>query len=227
MRTIRLTLGLAAAVALTVVPAGPAKAAYWHTTALWHMNEAPGAVSMGDSSGHRNHGGLRNVTTGTTGYSSYGFYFPSHSIATVPSSTSLNPGTLDITLFLDVQTTARVRNWNVAQKGYATTSGGSYKVEILPRDGGGGVANCVFRGSTGQKAVLSAGPDVADGRWHRIICAKYSNSIALKVDDGPVYRKYVRVGSISNSEPLTIGSKAPGDDQYIGRIDEAMVQVFA
>lgn len=225
MRKIRLALGLAAAATLTLVPAGPAHAGYWHTSALWHMNETAGAATMVDSSGLANHGGVHNVTTGTTGYSSYGYYFPSNSIATVPSSASLNPGSLHLSLSLNVQTTARVKDWNVAQKGFATTPGGMYKLEIRPR-GGGGIAACVFRGSTGH-AVIVAGPNVADGRWHRIVCVKYTDSVVMQVDNGPVHSQRIRVGTISNTAPLTIGSKAPGDDQYIGRVDEAMVQVFA
>jgi len=224
LRSFRVALGLATATALVLVPAGSAHASYWYTTANWHMDETAGAPYMTDSSGYANHGRVYNVVTGTTGYSRYGYYFQPNSVAAVASSTTLNPGSRDITITENVLTTARVRDWNVTQKGFSTTPGGQYKIEIRPRNGGGVVA-CAFRGSL-RHAVIVAGPNVADGRWHHIVCAKYASSIALKVDDGPVYRQYVTVGTISNTEGLTIGGKAPGDDQYIGRVDEVTVQIL-
>ncbi len=222
--TIRLTLGLAVA-GLTLLPAGTAQAAYWVPVAYWHMEEGAGATTMVDSSGFGNSGQVQNVTTGTTGSAGYGYYFPMDSAVAVPHSLSLNPGYRSVTLRLDVQTDARVTDWNVAQKGFSTTPGGQYKVEIRPRDGGG-VAACVWRGALGH-AVIVGGPNVADGRWHHIVCGKYPTSVAMQVDYGIIYREDITVGLINNTEPMTIGSKAPGDDQYIGRIDEVTVEMYA
>lgn len=218
MRGIRVAVVLVAALVMGVLGAGAAAAGT--TVGYWHMDERAGATTMVDATAYGNHGALRNVLTGQTGAAGYSYYFQPNSIATVPNSASLNPGSRDFTLTENIRTNARVTNWNVTQKGYSVSPGGQYKIEIRHRGGGAaGQVACVFRGSVG-KVVLVNGPDVTDDRWHHIVCAKHATSVALQVDFGTIYRAYRTVGSISNTEPLTIGSKAPGDDQYIGRIDE-------
>lgn len=224
MRNVRQVTGLGTVVALVLLSAGPAAAT---TTGLWHMNEGAGATTMADSSGYGNGGRLHNVRTGRGGYSGYGYEFERYSIASIPSAASLNPGKFDFTVTTYVNTTARASDWNVTQKGYADTAGGSWKIEIRPRNGGReGVLACVFRGTT-SKLVLVGGPNVTDGRWHRLVCAKHATSIALQVDHGPIYRAYSSraLGTISNNEPMVIGSKRLGDDQYVGHIDEESLAI--
>lgn len=225
-RGLRAVTGLAVAGAVAVLSGGPAAAGSGRgggTVAYWHMDERAGATTMHDSSGHGNDGRLRNVTAGRNGAVRTAYYFAPYSIVVVPSAASLNPGSRDITISESVRTTARVRDWNVTQKGFSTTRGGQYKIEIRPRKGGSaGVVACVFRGSAG-KVELVAGPNVADGRWHRIVCAKHATSVTLRVDNGRTYRVHRRVGSISNAEDLVIGSKMFKDDQYVGKIDEVSV----
>ena len=67
-----------------------------------------------------------------------------------------------------------------------------------------GQAFCGFKGSK-RSADIQAGPALDDGRWHTVQCVKTSSRITLVVD-GRAFSKSVTVGSITNSEPLIIGS---------------------
>ena len=219
-----LPVGLIALMTLTTV-------ALAATTALWHMEDPSTLV---DSSGNGNNGTTDNITSGP-GFSDNGYHFSgSPSLATVPSSDSLNPGSEDIKVTAHANFTQKpthVRShgrkratrkktastYDLIRKGLATTSGGDYKMEILES----GQARCTFRGE--KSYDVSGGPDLADGRWHEISCVKTANDIQLIVD-GQVYKKSANVGAISNDAPLTLGGKGQAD-WYRGDLDEVSVEV--
>ena len=151
-------------------------------------------------------------------------------MATVPSSESLNPGRANISFTLDAKftqpPTTAVGDYDLIRKGLASTAGGDYKMEILPRNNRTKAkAFCFFKDSAGTVGKIINGPNLADGRWHTLRCTKTPTSVQLTVD-GTTYTQAALLGSISNSAPLTIGAKTGGGDWYSGEMDEVSVDIF-
>jgi hypothetical protein len=193
--------------------------------ALWHMENPAQLI---DSSGN-NSGTTKNIT-GVRGFVGNGYHFNGNSVATVPSSNSLNPGSANITLTLYVKTkqppSTTVGDYDLIRKGLASTPGGDYKMEILPRNNHTKAkAFCFFKDSSKTVGQIVNGPNLADGVWHKISCTKTPTSVQLTVD-GTAYTNPALLGSISNSAPLTIGAKTGGGDWYSGDMDEVSVDIF-
>ncbi len=204
-----------AAAALLALPA----AASATTISLWHMDETTG-TTMRDSVG-TNNGTLTNVLLGQTPAFSAPFAYRfngASSIVSVPSSSSLNPGSSSFTATAHVNfgapPTAAVGDFDLVRKGLSSTTGGYWKMEILQT----GKAFCQAKGSSGTTSITN-GPNLADNKWHTISCVKRSSALRLIVD-GATFSKTVTLGSISNSARLTIGAKSTGGDWYNGLMDE-------
>jgi hypothetical protein len=183
-----------------------------------------------DSSGNNNNGTTQNISAAVPGSVGNGYHFNGNSVATVPSSESLNPGSANISFTLDAKftqpPTTAVGDYDLIRKGLASTAGGDYKMEILPRDNRTKAkAFCFFKGSAGTVGKIINGPNLADGRWHTLRCTKTPTSVQLSVD-GTTYTQAALLGSISNSAPLTIGAKTGGGDWYSGEMDEVSVDIF-
>jgi hypothetical protein len=215
-------------------------AAFGSTThnALWQMEDPDQLL---DSSGNANDGTAINVT-GVPGFVGNGYHFDgSSSIATVPSSDSLNPGDKDFALTVHVRFTdppsKAVGDYDLIRKGLASTRGGDYKMEILPSGKPTGKhgkrsqrrsqarAFCFFKDSSKTQGKILDGPNLADGSWHTVVCTKTSKKIQLTVD-GATYTNRVKLGSISNNEPVTIGAQTRSADWYDGDMDEVSVDTF-
>lgn len=195
------------------------------TVSLWHMDETSGTV-MHDAVGGNN-GAMTAVSLGwpsSPGRAGHSFGFNgASSVVKVPSAANLNPGPGDFTVSLQLYSPTppsdAVGDYDLVRKGLSSTSGGEWKMEVLRANGGtAGVASCHIKGSSGS-ATVTAGPNVTDGRWHAIICAKRAGLIALFVD-GAAWAKNVTIGSISNTAQLTVGAKVSGGDWTTGLIDE-------
>jgi hypothetical protein len=194
--------------------------------AFWQMEDP---TQMLDSSGNNNNGTTTNIT-GVPGLVGNGYHFNGNSLATVPSSDSLNPGSANITFTVPVKFTqppsTAVGDYDLIRKGLASTPGGDYKMEILPRNNHTKAkAFCFFKDSAKTVGKLVNGPNLADGRWHTLSCTKTPTSVQLTVD-GTTYTQAALLGSISNSAPLTIGAKTGGGDWYSGDMDEVSVDIF-
>ena len=89
------TLALSLAVS-AVIPLATAHAAT--TVGLWHMDETSGSTAH-DSSGHNNDGKLQNIqfTSGAFGFNGH------NSRVLIPDSSSLDPGSSDISISLKVK----------------------------------------------------------------------------------------------------------------------------
>jgi hypothetical protein len=188
--------------------------------AVWHMDERSGTTmidSMGTATGH-----LKGVKVGAPGWLGTGYSFSGSGTISV-SSKSLNPGSLPFSVTVHINTTkkpsAAVGDYDLIRKGLSATSGGDYKMEILQ----GGNAFCYFRGNSGSASV-SGGGNLADGSWHTITCAKSDSRVTLTVD-GRTWSSGGKVGAISNSASLLIGSQGGGIDVYSGLMDEVDVTV--
>ena len=194
--------------------------------AVWHMDESAGATTMRDAvDGHD--GTLQNVQAGAPGYQGSGYKFNgSNSVAVVPASGDFNPGRANISFVVHVNFTtvpsAAVVDYDLLRG----PTRGAYKMEIVARNNRTTAkALCFFQGS-GGKANLVAGPNLADGRWHTLECRKTSSAIQLVVD-GAVFTKSASVGSLTNTDPVSLGAKSyrGGGDWYQGLMDEVSISI--
>lgn len=216
-RSTRMLMILVLVAVLSLVGALPAFAA---TVALWHMDESSG--QMIDSSGSGNHGTLENVMRVSPGYNGSGRAYSfngSSSRVVIRNAPSLNPGSKTITITAHVKFTLRppasVGDYDLVRKG-----SGIYKMEIV----GSGQGFCRFQGTGGTLSV-KGGPNLADGRWHTIVCTKTSSGITLTVD-GSATSRSGNVGSISSSAPLILGGKPnKSGDWYKGLMDEVSISI--
>lgn len=183
--------------------------------ANWSMDDT--GSTMTDSSWHGHSGVLHNVTTN----GSYFGFLSKPSYVTVSSASDLNPGSSNFSFTVRVKFSTKpsstVGDYDVLRKGLSTTSGGSYKMEILQS----GAAFCDFRGSAEGRVTGSS--NLANNAWHTVTCARTSTSVRLTVD-GSTISKSVSTGTISNSSTVYIGAKdSSGNDQYKGSLDAASV----
>jgi hypothetical protein len=216
-------IGLAVTLVVLLM-ASPAWAVLLQKAADWRMNETSG--KMIDSSANNNNGRPTDVVrTGLT----YVFN-GSTSRVVVPDNNSLDPGSRDITLRASVKVTGGALDddsYDIVRKGYSTTSGGDYKMEILKQssDGTLGRLNCIFKGSS-SKVRAEAREDIVDGNWHTLACIKRSASVVAMVD-GKAYTESGSAGSIANSKAVMVGAKtaAPLDDVFEGKMNYVRIHI--
>ncbi len=222
-----LALALAFVVA-GVVAASVASSQAWAAlvkAADWRMNETSGR--MLDSSPNNNNGAPTNVAQrGST----YGFN-GSTSRVVVPDARSLDPRANGITLTARVRVTDKPMDddsYDVVRKGFVDTPGGDYKMEIKrsARDRTVGQLHCFFKGDRGSVARI-AGPDVVDGRWHTLRCAKTGGSVVARVD-GRSFARTGSAGSIANAMNVMVGAKTVDprpDDVFDGSMDYVGIDI--
>jgi hypothetical protein len=188
--------------------------------ARWHMDETSGST-MHDAVGDHD-GTIHSVQLGVPGFRGTAFGFNgNNSYVSVPSSNDLNPGSADLTLTIHMKTTTAPASpdWDLMRKGVYATAGGEWKVEYQPS----GQASCGFKGSSSYSELI-AGPSLKDGNWHTVQCVKTASAIKLVVD-GQTFTKSGGVGTISNAEPIVIGSHAGSAEFFNGSLDEASIQI--
>src|SRR4051794_37448664 len=122
---------LAVALAVPVAaafPAGAVAAPVAH--ALYHMNEAPGATKMIDSSGFGNNAALTpfGIALGVSGFSGTAYSFNGTGGRASVTSATLNPGRANVTLAVRFSSTTRpsaaVGDYDVIRKGLSGNPGG-------------------------------------------------------------------------------------------------------
>jgi len=221
---IRVGFAVLSATAVVLAPAGTAEAAT--TAALYHM-ESPG--SLVDSSGNANNGTTKQITS-VAGSSGKGYHFNgSSSVATVPDSPTLNPGTARLQLTAHVRFTEppkSVGDYDLVRKGQAGTTGGEWKMEIFPPSSNRSLATafCLFQDAKKNTASIRGTTNLANGAWHTVSCIKTATQVTLVVD-GVARSVSAKLGSIGNNRPLVIGSQSGGGDWYKGDMDEVSVQI--
>jgi len=218
--------GLAAASVSLVAPiflmAGTAHAAT--PVAIWHMDKTS---SMADSSGSNNNGTTKNITSVPDGVSGPGYHFASNSSVQVPSSASLNPGTANFTISMNVRfgaAPAAGLDYDLIRKGLSTTTGGEWKIEIFGNSTLTSPAFCLFKDGAKVQATVRGTTNLADNKWHRITCAKTASAVTLTVDNVLQRTNRMTLGPISNTDPVGVGRKLPSGDQYVGDMDEITIQ---
>ena len=221
MKYRKLALGTLVVV-LVVLMASPAWAVLLKA-ADWQMNETSG--QMNDSSGNGNNGTSTDVLqTGST----YVFNGSTSHVA-VPDADSLDPQANDITLTASVMVNGASLDddsYDVVRKGFVTTAGGDYKMEIKrTADPAVGRLHCLFRGN-GATVYRVARPDIVDGNWHTLQCVKTSDSVVARVD-GRSYTRTGSAGSIANQSVVMVGAKKadPFDDMFDGSMDFVSIDI--
>ena len=188
----------------------------------WNMDERSGTTAF-DSSGNGQNGTLTNVTLGLPGSSGaagdYAFGFNGHSSKMiVPTSAALAAGNAIVTVTMRISTSVEPRTGDFD---YDLWSKGGYQVELFPKNGKG-QARCKFNSSASNHHI-QAGPDLADGKWHTIVCRKDANSISVTVD-GTTFTQAVTVGALKTGKQAFIGVGSNGVDYYNGQLDDLTVE---
>jgi len=210
-----------AAAVLGAVALAPAGQAFAGTVAaLWNMDEKAGATVMVDSSGNGNNGTLHNVTAGVPGHTGTAYKFggsAKKSYVEVPDSPPLNPGTQPISVSFWLKTThlPTSGDYDLVRKGDFPQQ--EYKVELEKTN----QIACTFHGSLASNNA-TGGSNLANGKWHHIVCAENSTAITLTIDGVLVKTTAVNVGSISTTTPVEIGAH-PTFDYYNGVLDDASI----
>jgi hypothetical protein len=208
---------LALSLALLPTPATAAPT----VVALWHMDETSGTTAV-DATGNGHAGVNTNIAFVSPGFDGTGgaYAFNGSSRVVIPDSPSLNPGSQDITLTAHVKTSTlpgSVGDYDLIRKKKGAQI---YKMEIF----GTGTGYCQFKGTTANAAV-KGGPNIVDGNWHTIVCAKTSTRVTLTVDGVLVKTKLIATGSIAPAIDLYLGRKPDGTDAYTGVMDEVSITI--
>jgi hypothetical protein len=205
--------------AMTLLVAGPAQADL-SVRARWDMSSLP---TMVDKAGD-NDGKTHNVTKNGSG----NYHFNGHnSIATVPDRRDLDPGSANIKLTARVRFTDRPAvgdTHDLIRKGFNTSGGGDYKMEILGRSSHSAVAACTFRDNKGVSVHAYGTIDLANRGFTTITCRKTGSGVQVNAA-GENRKTSKSLGSISNGSSLYVGAKGDGTDWFKGDIDFAMVEI--
>jgi hypothetical protein len=118
---------------------------------------------------------------------------------------------------------------NVVQKGLYNDPEGHWKLQVDSMPGEPGQPSCSVRGVVdGGLAkpvyVKASGVDVADGRWHRIVCRRTADDrLAIIVDGVWKNSEPAPHGAlIRNDAPVTVGAKhlkSDDNDQFHGTLN--------
>jgi hypothetical protein len=234
------------AVALMLM-ASPAWAVLLGVGAEWEMNESNETEGpMIDSSGNGNNGAPKNVLRPGDGTYVFNGSITNPSRVEVPDADSLDPKESDITL------TASVRvgvdnthqmdddSYDIVRKGFVTTDGGDYKMEIkrVKANPTVGKLHCFFRGTdasgTDTSVARIVNLDVVDGSWHTLKCVKTDTSVTATVDGGRPFTTTGSAGSIANASNVMVGAKTvtltrrgveKGDDVFDGSMDFVSIEI--
>jgi hypothetical protein len=221
----RTTKTFVAALLATGAAAPSTAAAAPVARALYHMDEAPGATRMIDSSGYGNSAALTSfgIKLGVAGFSGTAYSFTGAGGRASVSSSTLNPGSANLSMVAHFSSTTKpssaVGDYDLIRKAAVGSAAPYYKMEVLQS----GVALCLFASPTTQ-TVSSSGVSVVNGAWHTIRCSKTATAISVTVD-ARTWTKQVSIGSIANTAPLTVGAKPDGTDTVTGKLDEVAIYV--
>jgi len=189
----------------------------------WHLDETSGTTAF-DSSGNGNNGAISGpVTLGVPGHLNTAYSFVPKGTVIVPNASDLVPGTATITISYWLKATTlpccnRI-DYDMFTKGDGSSKGGQIKIEVQEN----GQASCMFRGALGKKQ-LKAGPNVVDGRWHQVTCARDGTQI-IETVDGKSFSVTKATGAITVTDTIRLGSHKGGGDWYKGILDEVTYSI--
>ncbi len=163
---------------------------------------------------------------------------PKAMIRTDPSqSDDLNPrsGPFSFGAVLMMEPSDLTGGSNVVQKGLFDDPGGQWKLQVDSPPGAPSQPSCSVRGVVdGEPAppvhVEAWKADVADGRWHRVVCRRTEDDrLAIFVDGAEENsRPFPQGAGIRNDAPVTVGAKhLEGDDndQFHGALNRVFFRI--
>jgi hypothetical protein len=211
---------IAAATAATLVGlATPANAALT-VRALWNMDSLP---TMVDSAGGDNNGATRNIALSGGAYQFNG----TNSLATVPDSPVLDPGTANIRLTARLNLTKTPtgnQTYDIVRKGVTTSAGGDYKLELMRSSNGLAIASCVFKDSSGRVGMARGSAGLANKGFVTVTCTKTASGVTVSAG-GQTRTVSSRLGAISNTAPVYVGGKGDGTDSFPGLMDFVKIEI--
>jgi hypothetical protein len=205
---------LAGTVTLAIPPTAQAA-----VVSSWALNDPVGSTTVRDPAGGNN-----GTATDVVFNGSYAAFNGTSSRISVPYNGNLSPGSQNVTVSVDINTTYMPGTSNFDFDLVRSTPGNPmYKVELYPRSVGA-QAQCIFHGATAN-VTWHKGPSLDDGAWHTIVCTKTSNSVSLTID-GVTYTKSIVIGDITLAhKPFSIGWKPQGADFYHGLMQNVSVSI--
>jgi hypothetical protein len=181
-----------------------------------------------DSSGH-GHDGVNQgrPDVGLPGVRGTSYSFDQDgSWVQIPSTPRLNPQTRDFLYSAWINfdhRPVRRETYDIIRKGLAFSSGGDFKLEIVPP----GRIKCSAKDSSGYLAsITNTETDVADGRWHHVGCARTGRTWSVGVD-GVRTSEPTALGRVGNTVALSLGSKYGREDAVAGRVDHVVLAIGA
>lgn len=204
-------------------------------TAMYEMNEAPGATVLVDSGPNALNGTIGSlVTAGAEFDGATGLRFTAQCpvcipadnqrLALVNTNDALNPGSGDFAIEFRYRTTKSFGN--VVQKGQNGSVGGYFKFEQPS-----GFMTCLFKGANGVQRAAKSPFSTRDGQWHTIRCERTTREVRLFIDGVRVAKTNASgMGNIANTRPLSIGGKQNCDqvatscDYFNGDIDYVKIE---
>lgn len=228
---VALALAGAPVMAAPAATGSPATAALLPITqVLFEMDEAPGATTMLDSSGHGlsapiDQSGLDTgvVDDGATGYL-WPFRPPNlpppspERIIQVADDPLLDP--LGDTFTVEVRYRTKEKFGNIIQKGQSASRGGQWKIQNPL-----GKPSCLFKDSFGRRTSTRSRVALNDNAWHTLTCVRTTSSVTMYVDGAYMNRQVGTTGTIDNTIPMTVAGKINCDqveitcDYFSGMID--------
>jgi len=189
------------------------------------LNEAKGASTAVDTSGHHHNGRIGSLVHMGGGHATFPLESKDAALGSAPlievpdaRDGSLDPGSGAFTIAMRYRTTHAFGN--VLQKGQATSSGGQVKLQAP-----GGSITCMFKTAAGTATAGSGSVDMDNGAWHTVRCVRTSSSVTMYVDGKQTGKSTHATGKLDNSMPWSIGGKTAcnGDrvdcDYFAGDID--------
>ena len=188
------------------------------TTLAWNMGETSGHT-MRDTSGTYNGSISGDVTLGVAGVTGKAYEF-NGGLVSIPSAPVLNPGRGRFSVSISFKSSDMPSgdSYDLVRKGYETTRGGDWKIEVLP----GGNVHCQYRGNKRDVNVRGAS-NVVNGLWNRITCTKSRSGVTLMVNGATQAWSKRDPGKVSNSSAVHVGAKKSSQDQVRGRLDSLTI----
>jgi Concanavalin A-like lectin/glucanases superfamily len=222
-----LLAGLLVTTAATVTACGGSFGLLWHEDGETPEGTPQRTVLVAhDSSGNHHDGVIQGKPAlGLPGHRGTSYSFDLRgSWVEVPSTPALNPEKGDFSLSMWVNFGSAphgMHTYDIVRKGLSYTRTGEYKLEIIH----GGLVRCTTKDVDGDRARISArGHPVTDGQWHRVGCSRAGSRWTVHVDGWSATERD-RLGEISNTMPLSIGSKYGLEDMPQGRADEVRLRI--
>src|SRR5919197_5910104 len=201
------------------------------TLHVWEMDEPDGTGTMVDTGAPtQTNGTWLNIEAGVDGFIGTAYRFDGSSRVTVGDDDSLDPLSRKFVVTVHVKFATMPDasvggDFDLIRKGLGSTSGGYWKVEIFPNSKHTkAMGLCQMKGATNAVKIKGAPESLNHGNRHTITCMKTDTLVRLTLE-GTSYPGPVWDARTANGAVLPLGSRASGDDWYIGDMDSVTYQI--